>query len=263
MHATRSARYNTAGGITVYRASVSTPYANVAAEISKALDAQRGVLFTSNFDFPGRYTRWDIGFVNPPLAISAAGRALAFTALNARGRVLLKFLAPVVRACEAVKSVQQIRDGLVASLKPPRPVVFEEERSRQYSVFSVLRDVIAQFYSRADGFLGLYGAFGYELAFQFEAIDMKQKRRSGGQDLVLYLPDEILAVDHSKESARRYSYDFEFEDTSTRHLPRTGAREVFLPPDQDTAVEACDHAPGEYAQTVRKAIEYFVRGDLF
>ena len=263
MNATRSARYNTAGGITVYRASVSTPYANAAAEISRALDSQRGVLFTSNFDFPGRYTRWDIGFVNPPLAISAAGREMAFTALNARGRVLLKFLAPVIGACEAIKSVQQIHGGLVASLKPPRPVVFEEERSRQYSVFSVLRDVIALFYSRADGVLGLYGAFGYELAFQFEAINMKLKRRSNAQDLVLYLPDEILAVDHSKESARRYSYDFEIDGMSTRYLPRTGARAAFRLPDPETAVEACDHAPGEYAQMVRKAIGYFARGDLF
>ena len=37
---------------------------------------RRGVLFSSSFEFPGRYTRWDMGFVDPPLVLTARGRAL-------------------------------------------------------------------------------------------------------------------------------------------------------------------------------------------
>ena len=40
-----------------------------------ALDHRRGVLLSSNYDYPGRYTRWDLGFTAPPLELSARGRA--------------------------------------------------------------------------------------------------------------------------------------------------------------------------------------------
>ena len=47
----------------------------------------------------------------------------------------------------------------------------------------------------------------------------------------------------------------------TAGLPRTGSRTPYAPAG---AVEReCDHAPGEYAATVRAAIEAFRRGDLF
>ena len=58
----------------------------------------------------------------------------------------------------------------------------EEERSRQPSVFSVLRAVSDLFSAPDDRTLGLYGAFGYDLAFQFEAIRRRLERggRSAG-----------------------------------------------------------------------------------
>ena len=42
----------------------------------------------------------------------------------------------------------------------------EEERSRQPSVFSLVRLIISCFSSKADPDMGLYGAFGYDLTFQ-------------------------------------------------------------------------------------------------
>ena len=42
--------------------------------LADALDNRRGVLFSSSFEFPGRYTRWDMGFVDPPLVLTARGR---------------------------------------------------------------------------------------------------------------------------------------------------------------------------------------------
>ena len=43
--------------------------------------------------------------------------------------------------------------------------------------------------------LGLYGAFGYDLTFQFETVALTQRRDATQRDLVLYLPDEIMVID--------------------------------------------------------------------
>ena len=75
----------------------------------------------------------------------------------------------------------------------------EEDRSRQPSLFSVVREITHLFsYNGGDGQLGLYGSFGYDLAFQFEPITLKQIRENSQRDLLLYLPDEILVVDQDK-----------------------------------------------------------------
>lgn len=263
MTTTRSARYQTGSGLTVFRASVRADYEDAADAIQSALDCRRGALFSSGFEFPGRYTRWDIGFTNPPLVIEARGRQLAIEALNARGRLLLAMLQAPVAACEAVTAIETAADILQVRLAPPRPILFEEDRSRQFTVFSVLRDLIAFFRSDEDDCLGLYGAFGYELAFQFEAIEEKLARDGAARDLVLYLPDDILVVDHQKQSASRHTYDFVLGDVSTRFLPRDGVETPFRLPQAPAGIRDCDHAPGEYAATVRLARDHFARGDLF
>ena len=54
----------------------------------------------------------------------------------------------------------------------------EEERSKQPSIFSVVRAIVQLFGVEAavDPQLGLYGAFGYDLTFQFEPVRQKHKR---------------------------------------------------------------------------------------
>lgn len=56
----------------------------------------------------------------------------------------------------------------------------EEERSKQPSVFSLVRTLRELFSSEEDAFLGLYGAFGYDLAFQFEKIKLHKDRDGKG-----------------------------------------------------------------------------------
>ena len=140
----------------------------------------------------------------------------------------------------------------------------EENRSRQPSVFSVLRALIDLFGSAEDEHLGLYGAFGYDLVFQFEPMQLRLPRPDDQRDLVLYLPDEILIVDHMRQMAAIYRYDFAIAGAIDRGLPRATApapyrldRPFGAPPDES------DHGPGEYAALVERAKEAFVRGDLF
>ncbi len=254
-------RYRTAGGISVSRGSEEIDGKKAVEELIDRLDRQRGVLLSSSYDYPGRYTRWDLGFANPPLALHSRGRTLTIRSLNARGELLLPVVVEAARKSDAVQ--KETSDGGVFTfeLRAPTARVPEEQRSKQPSVFSVLRSIIDTFRSPDDIHLGLYGSFGYDLAFQFEAVEEKLARSPRQRDLVLYLPDELTVVDHRKERAMRYSYDFEIAGKSTKGLPRDGAEKAYVPAANVTA--GSDHAEGEYAAAVEKARAAFKRGDLF
>jgi len=127
-------------------------------------------------------------------------------------------------------------------------------------VFTVIRAVVDLFHHAGEPHLGLYGAFGYDLAFQFEPIRLVLPRPAGQRDLVLYLPDELVIVDHQRQMAMRRRYEFEAGGLSTAGLARTGA---VAPYAGASAAPPRDHAPGEYAALVRVAREAFARGDLF
>src|SRR5690348_14327961 len=67
-------RYQTKGGIVVERETAAQPYSPADTALADRIDERRGVLFSSSFEFPGRYSRWDMGFVDPPLVLTARGR---------------------------------------------------------------------------------------------------------------------------------------------------------------------------------------------
>ena len=113
----------------------------------------------------------------------------------------------------------------------------------------------------SDEHLGLYGAFGYDLAFQFEPIELKLVRPGDQRDMVLYVPDEIIVVDHQGGIAERRRYDFSYAGLDTADISRAGSREPYQPDLDLTSIR--DHESGEYAGVVDLAREYFARGDLF
>ncbi len=258
--------YRTQGGVQVYRASIGIDYEDATAELIAALDARPGVLFSSSFEFPGRYSRWDLGFTDPPLRIVARGRRITLEALNERGQLLLALCGDLVAGDTDITALDHSGFALAFTMRAPELVLIEEERTRQRTVFTFLRKLLAHFASPEDHYLGLYGAFGYELAFQFEPVRQRLSREDAARDLVLYLPDKILVVDHKREAAQYHYYDFEFtaagRELSTQHLPRPVPAAEFRPTTGAAPVQ-CDHAPGMYADTVRKALQYFARGDLF
>ncbi len=129
------------------------------------------------------------------------------------------------------------------------------------TVFSVLRAIVALFKSDEDSDLGLYGAFGYDLAFQFDPVEETLQRAPDRRDLVLYLPDEILMVDHYSAKAYVEEYQFEKGGRSTAGLAGGGPEAPFAR--AESVPPRGDHKPGEYAALVRRAKEKFMRGDLF
>jgi anthranilate synthase len=258
--------YTTEGGIFVSRTLTNTSIDTATEEVLVRLDSQRGALLTSSYEYPGRYKRWAIGFVNPPLEIATRDNSFTITAHNDRGKVLLDYLAEILGDESTINSdligVSKVDNSITGFIAPSKELFSEEERSRQPSVFSVVRKILSIFESPEDEHLGLYGALGYDLVFQFEQMPKFLERASDQRDLVLYLPDELIIVDYHLQSAFRLQYDFITKNGSTRDLPRSGEI-IDYRGKRLTATESSDHAPGEYEEQVNIALDYFRRGDLF
>ncbi len=255
--------YETTGGIRIEREILLQPYSPADSTLTDRLDERRGVLFSSSFEFPGRYTRWDMGFVDPPLVLTARGRAFWVEALNERGGVLLGAVGDHLADLPPVDIRHRGDDRIDGEIRESAVRFPEEARSRQPSVFSVLRALGELFASPEDQHLGFYGAFGYDLVFQFEPVPLKLPRPNDQRDLVLYLPDEILIVDHMRQHAALHRYEFEIGGRSTRGLPRATPSAPYCLDPAATPPPESDHGPGEYAALVRRAKEAFIRGDLF
>jgi anthranilate synthase len=250
----------TRGDIEVTSTISSIDVDSVLDDLTDRLDSSRGVLLSSSYEYPGRYTRWDMGFVDPPIVLTSAGQSVTVEALNDRGLVLVPAIAEVVEGRDGVVEFTSEPGRFTCRIERADRRFEEEERSRQPSTFSVVRAIIDLF-ACDDPFLGLYGAFGYDLAFQFEPIDLVLPRPDDQRDLVLYLPDELVVVDHQNAIAQRISFDFGIDGATTAGLPRTGGLTAYEP---DLGLEAYrDHEEGGYAQGVKVAREYFARGDLF
>ena len=247
----------TRGGVRVTR--TAAPFDPVELDrIAALVDERRGGVMSSGMEYPGRYSRWVMAYADPCAEIIATGRRITTRALNDRGRVLL----PVIRAAMARAGEAADQDTVVIP-EPDRDYT-EEERSRRPTVFSALREIAAAF-GCEDPHLGLYGAFGYDLAFQFEPVQLRRDRPAGQRDLVLHLPDEIWVLDRKREEAVRYAYEFDVNGESTAGLERVTARTG--PQDAPGSVRDKDlpspPEPGSYARVVEEARERFACGDLF
>lgn len=254
-------QFKTAGGVHVVVEQFSLDYQQGIEPLIKRIDTHQGVLFASGFEYPGRYTCWDIGFCNPPLMLTCVGGLLNLKALNRRGALILAMVKPLLVSDSAFQMISQSTDEISLTVKRSDGVFSEEDRSHQPSVFTLLRALIAFFRIDNESYLGLYGAFGYDLIFQFEQIERHQERIDVQRDMVLYLPDEIYIVNHRKEEAFVLQYEFQLEEKSTRGLPRDGESRSYEATEKPS--KTCDHTPGEYAALVEKAKTHFACGDLF
>ncbi|MGD8861379.1 MAG: anthranilate synthase component I [Myxococcales bacterium] len=256
--------YTTKGGVGVtrHREPLDPEEARRAiAGLQRTLDGRRGVVLTSGYEYPGRYSRWDVGFCDPPLSLQTRSGELQVEALNDRGALLLDACRAALEACAEVARVEAHGTGLFVSLREAQAPLPEELRTRRPGPLSAVRALRELFFSEREPHLGLYGAFGYDLVFSLEDLPRRMAREPDQRDLVLYLPDALVVVDHQRGHAERLRYDFEHRGRSTRGLPRDGAHAPYGGARSVTG--ACDHPPGGFAAVVRAARERFARGDLF
>jgi anthranilate synthase len=228
-------------------------------DLIELLDRRRGVVLSSGTTVPGRYESFDLGFADPPLQLQTTGVNFSLSALNARGEVLIAFLGDVLR--EPCVVITERSAGRLAGhiLRGDAPVN-EDQRTRRASVMSLVRDLVAAFGSNDDSLLGLFGAFAYDIVFQIEDLVQKRPRESDQRDIVLYVPDRLLAYDRATARGAVLSYDFAWNGKSSKGLSRDTPDSVYArAPRQAFA----DHAAGEYQATVETARAAFARGDLF
>src|SRR5438034_7146041 len=103
--------YRTRGGLAVTRSMEQfAGGANRLDDLIELLDRHRGAVLSSGTTVPGRYESFDLGFSDPPLVLETTGTNFSLTALNARGEILIAFLADVLREpCVVISEKSQNR----------------------------------------------------------------------------------------------------------------------------------------------------------
>src|SRR5215469_4920057 len=157
--------YQTSPGIEVTRTVSKAGFRKGLKHLLRDLDRHRGIYLSSGYEYPGRYSRWDIASTCPPLEIISYDREVQFRPLNRRGEKILAILHPVLAEHPHWDEFEFARSLMRGRLKPLPPLFPEEERSKQPSVFSLLRALIEEFRNPVDSRLALIGAFGYDLLF--------------------------------------------------------------------------------------------------
>jgi anthranilate synthase len=228
----------------------------------KQLDSKRGGYFSSGYEYPERYSRWDVATVAPLIEIVGRDRGLAINALNERGRVLLRLLDGVLGDHPHWDFRQESADTISILLKPLAARFPEEERSKQPSPFSVLRALIREFCHPEDSRLLLIGAFGYDLLLQFDPIRQRLPR-NGEKNLHLFLCDDIYFMDRKKEAIERFQYDFSGDAGDTAGLPRRAARAGKRAGAAGRAEIVSDHTTEEYMEKVEVVREGMRQGNYY
>ncbi len=259
----RQLQYSTPGGIRVTRTASKLPYRKGLRNLLRELDTHRGIYLSSGYEYPERYSRWDVAAVRPPLEILAWGRRVEFRPLNLRGEILNQMLLAVLGGHPHWESIGFSQGALCGTLKPLPPLFPEEERSKQPSVFSILRALIHEFRNAKDSHLALVGAFGYDLLFQFDPIQLKLER-GRQKNLHLFLCDDICFMDRKRETIERYRYDFDYEGLSTLSIDRSA--EAVPEPTGGSSPSGeivSDHTPEEYMANVEAVRRGMKQGDYY
>ncbi|WP_420135668.1 anthranilate synthase component I [Rhodopseudomonas sp.] len=251
--------YKTAAGLAVSRTVEAFTGGQALDDLIDLLDRRRGVMLSSGTTVPGRYESFDFGFADPPLALTTRADQFSIEALNPRGEVLIAFLSDRLEEPSIVVE-QACATKITGRIVRGEAPVDEDQRTRRASAISLVRALVAAFASPADPMLGLYGAFAYDLVFQFEELQQKRAREADPRASVLYVPDRLLAYDRATGRGVNIAYEFAWKGKLTAGLPAATGESVYT---QTGRQGFADHAPGEYAKVVEVAREAFARGDLF
>ena len=259
-----SSTFQTNGGLTVTVRSEEIDRSQPLEPVFTTIDTHRGGIFSSGFDYPGRHSRWDIGFVNPALEFTSRQRTFELRSLNPQGTALLRVIAPTFRDHPHLEQFASNDEMLSGTLSAPPKFFPEEERSRQASVFSILRHLSELFRSDSSdaAHFGLYGAFGYDLVGQFEDLNLRLPRSGSQPDCCLFLPLELTVQDRKKEISAKYTFSIETPDGATADLEGGGKQFSVPAADGDSEITS-DHTAGAFAEKVAKIIEGTRRGDYF
>ena len=233
--------------------------------LTQSLDTQRGMVMSSGVEYPGRYSRWDVAMSDPPLEIVAYDRNLTCRALNERGQAWLHIIKPIFANDPTIKIIDQDEQVIQLHVPSSDDLFPEELRSLQPTAVTPLRAVMTAFGSIKESAFGFYGAFGYELIFQFDPIQLAFDRDPGEKLFHVYWVDDVYLVDRRKEIAKRVQLDAQYNKVDTTGLS-TQAFTPIKPMSQKWRVGKnidCNFLDTEYADLVDQARDKFRLGELF
>lgn len=225
--------------------------------LEEEINDKKGVLFSSNYEYPNRYSRWEAAVVNPYLEIRASGLKGEVRALSYSGQELLKIVNILLQKLKGIK-LDVTSEIISFDIEKDGNIYKEEERSKKRSVFTIIRALMSGFKSE-EPWIGLYGAFGYDLVFQFEDDVKLHKSRQNSEDLVLYFPERIYIRDNKLSKTFCINYDFALENISTINKTHT----TIFHKDIKKELNKEYIKLGDYGKIVTLAKESFRRGDLF
>lgn len=230
------------------------------------LEKNRGMFLSSGTEYPGRYSRWETGFFAPPVEVIAFFEKVIFKALNQRGSVLIDIFETILQE----KNIGQYNlskndNELIAQINHTDEIFKEEDRSKQPSVLTPIRNVLKALKHDQHDASGFYGAFGFDLLFQFDKINLINKRDEKQPIIRLFFPDRVYNLDRKKEEAFLYEYDFSYKNFSTGGIPfeqNSVIENKENKTDSDVKIQST-LTDKEYALLVEKAKEKMIVGDIF
>lgn len=232
------------------------------------LDKNKGMFLSSGTEYPGRYSRWETGFFAPPVEVVAFFDRVIFKALNQRGIVLINIFENILQEKNSGQyNLSRNEKELTAQINHTDEIFKEEDRSKQPSVLIPIRTILNAFKHNQQDALGFYGAFGFDLLFQFEKINLINKRDEKQPIIRLFFPDRVYTFDRKKEEAFLYEYKISYKNFSTEDIPfeeniliESTKNKNGLNIDGDIQSTLTDK---EYSDLVEKAKEKMVIGDVF
>lgn len=151
------------------------------------------------------YGRLSLIVIDPPIRITGKVNRFEITALNKRGKEILKLIERK-KLFKYAHDLKISSDSITGFVERENKLLDESKRIKQKNISHIIRDIIKLF-SCDEKFLGLYGAFSYDFVRLFEDIPNIHEDE-GILDFNLFLPDFIVYFNHLKEKADIFLYDF-------------------------------------------------------
>ena len=255
--------YTTPHGITVTRLASARPYQKGLKHLLRKLDRYRGFYLSSGYEYPERYSRWDVASICPPIEIVAAGREIEFRPLNKRGEVLNRILQPLLEQHPHWETFALEGSVLHGVLKPLPDLFPEEERSKQPSAFSILRAVIGEFAKRPRHATGAGGRVRLRPAVSIRSDRAEAPARRAQGSAALPVRRHLL---HGSQEGAASSASVTISRSAIS--PRPGSARTGAPIRRPAATSrsdeiTSDHRPEEYMAKVEAVREGMRQGDYY
>ena len=210
-------QFDTGRGVRVTRADAPFDPA-LLDDMTRQVEERRGGVLSSGMEYPGRYSRWHMAYVDPCVELVARGRRVTATALNDRGLVLLPVIGDAMRRAGA-----RGRAGGRAAPRWSSPSRTAASPRRSAAGGRPCSRRCARSSRRSPGRTRTSACTARSATTwrsSSSRCGSRHDRPADQRDLVLHLPDQLYVLDRKRETATCYSYDFEVAGASTAGLAR-------------------------------------------